>query len=131
MGWYIEVWKKYAVFEGRSRRREYWYFALFNILIIIGLAVIAGILRDAPIYHAAALALLGLYYLAVLIPAISVSVRRLHDTGHSGWWLLVALIPFVGGVILLVFHVMDGQPGENPYGLNPKARSGFEPTPIG
>lgn len=131
MDWYIQVWKKYAVFSGRARRKEYWYFALFNTLVLIGLAVIDGILRGVPIYRVATLVLLILYYLAVIIPAFAVSVRRLHDTGHSGWWMCIGFIPLIGAIILLAFHATDSQPGENRYGASPKLRSGFEPTPIG
>ncbi|MEI7450462.1 MAG: DUF805 domain-containing protein [Desulfomonile sp.] len=120
MNWYLEVLKKYAVFGGRARRREYWSFALFNVLISIVLAIIdyvTGTFRPAG-----GMGLLGtLYGLAVLIPSIAVSVRRLHDTDRSGWWLLIGLIPIIGAIILLIFVLKDSQPGENQYGSNPKA----------
>lgn len=63
----------------------------------------------------------GLYTLAVLIPSIAVSVRRLHDTNRSGWWLLISLVPLVGAIVLFVFLVLDSHPGEHQYGSNPKA----------
>lgn len=109
---YIDVIKKYAVISGRATRREYWMFVLYNVLISIAVMVIGAILR--------AQGLAFLYYLFVLVPGICVSVRRLHDTGHSGWWLLIALVPLVGGIVLLVFYVIDSQTGDNKYGPNPK-----------
>jgi uncharacterized membrane protein YhaH (DUF805 family) len=113
MNWYLEVLKKYAVFSGRARRKEYWMFALFNIIISFVLGFIEGLAGGPG-------ALAGIYSLAVLIPSLAVSVRRLHDTDRSGWWLLIALIPLIGALVLLVFVVQDSQPGENQYGLNPK-----------
>jgi len=62
----------------------------------------------------------GIYALAMLIPTLAVSVRRLHDTGRSGWWILIVLIPFIGFIVMLVFMVLDGTPGQNQYGANPK-----------
>ncbi|MGQ0595068.1 MAG: DUF805 domain-containing protein [Gammaproteobacteria bacterium] len=120
MRWYFEVLKKYAMFKGRARREEYWYFVLFNTLITIGLGMIDGV--TGLFSPEAGVGLLsGLYSLAVLIPSIAVSVRRLHDTDRSGWWLLISLVPLVGAIVLLVFLVLDSQPGENQYGSNPKA----------
>jgi uncharacterized membrane protein YhaH (DUF805 family) len=114
MNWYLEALKKYAVFSGRARRTAYWMFVLFNVIIAVVLAIIDGLVGSPGI--------LGLLYgLAVLIPGLAVSVRRLHDTNRSGWWLLICLIPLVGAIILLVFMVQDSQPGENRYGPNPKA----------
>jgi len=119
MNWYIDVLKKYAVFTGRAQRAEYWYFALFNLLIMIALTVIDGLLGT---YNpAAGLGLFsGIYALAVLLPAIGVAIRRLHDTSRTGWWVLLALIPVIGPIVLIVFFVMDSTPGENQYGPNPK-----------
>lgn len=120
MNWYLEALKKYAVFAGRARRREYWFFVLFSILISIVLAVIDHM--TGTLSPTADLGLLsGIYALAVLVPSIAVSVRRLHDTGRSGWWLLISLVPLVGGIVLIVFLVLDSQAGENKYGPNPKA----------
>ena len=118
MNWYLEVLKKYAVFSGRARRKEYWFFALFNVLIsfVLGFIEVGMGLVD----KSGRGPLSGLYTLAILIPGIAVSVRRLHDTGRSGWWLLIALIPCVGAIILLVFMVQDSEPGPNQYGPNPK-----------
>ncbi len=119
MNWYLEVLKKYAVFEGRSRRKEYWFFFLFNIIISIVLSIVDGI--TGTFSAKAGLGLLsGIYSLAVLIPSLAVSVRRLHDISRSGWWLLIALIPLVGAIVLLVFMLQDGKAGQNQYGANPK-----------
>jgi uncharacterized membrane protein YhaH (DUF805 family) len=117
--WYLLALKKYLVFEGRARRKEYWYFVLFNILAGITLGIIDNV--TGTLNPETGMGLLsGLYSLAVLIPTIAVSIRRLHDTDRSGWWLLIALIPLIGGLVLLVFFVLDGTPGTNQYGPNPK-----------
>ncbi len=119
MNWYLEVLKKYAVFSGRARRKEYWYFSLFNLLITIVLAVIDGM--TGTLIAEANIGLLGgIYALAILIPFLAVSVRRLHDTDRSGWWLLIMLIPLIGAIVILVFMVQDSKPNENQYGSNPK-----------
>jgi len=117
MHWYLDVLKKYTVFQGRAHRTEYWMFTLFNMLIYIGLMIIDGILGLGGEGGAGLLGLL--YSLAVLLPSLAVTVRRLHDTGRSGWWLLIGLIPIVGGIVLLVFMVLDSQPESNQYGPNP------------
>ena len=119
MNWYLGVLKKYAVFSGRARRKEYWMFFLFNIIFSIVLTVIDTMTGTVnPMYG---LGLLGaLYTLAVLIPGIAVGVRRLHDTDRSGLWLLIGFVPLIGVIVLLVFFCLDGTPGENRYGPNPK-----------
>jgi len=114
MNWYLEVLKKYAVFNGRARRKEYWMFFLFNVIIALVLGFIEGLAGGPGI-------LVSLYSLAVLIPGIAVFVRRLHDTNRSGWWLLIALVPLVGIIVSLGFMAQDSQQGENQYGSNPKA----------
>ena len=121
MNWYLDVLKKYADFGGRARRKEYWMFALFNLLIYIAILIFSAILGSID----NSLALIGslllvVYGLAIFVPSLAVAVRRLHDTGRSGWWFLIAFVPFVGGIILLVFTVQDSAPGENLYGKNPK-----------
>jgi uncharacterized membrane protein YhaH (DUF805 family) len=121
MNWYLEVLKKYAVFDGRARRKEYWMFTLFNVLISMTLGLIELKIGLTGLWKSGGGPLSGLYTLAVLIPGIAVSVRRLHDTGRSGWWLLIALVPCIGGIVLLVFMIEDSQPGDNQYGPNPKA----------
>src|ERR671913_135219 len=119
LSWYLEALKKYAVFSGRSRRREYWYFVLFNIIVGIVLGWIDALLGTRGSYAGAGL-LSGIYSLAVLIPTLAVSVRRLHDIDRSGWWILIGLVPLIGVIVLLVFALLDGTPGDNRYGPNPK-----------
>jgi len=120
VNWYLEVLKKYAVFAGRARRRELWSFVLCNVLISIALGIIDYV--TGTFHPAGGTGLLqALYGLAVLIPNIAVSVRRLHDINRSGWWLFIGLIPIIGSIILLIFVLKDSQPGENQYGPNPKA----------
>jgi uncharacterized membrane protein YhaH (DUF805 family) len=120
MNWYLGVLKKYAEFNGRARRKEYWFFILFNLIISCVLSVVDVFLGT---YSAAAGVgiLTGLYGLAVLLPGIGVTIRRLHDTGRSGWWTLIILVPLVGWIVILIFMLIDSQPATNAYGPNPKA----------
>jgi uncharacterized membrane protein YhaH (DUF805 family) len=112
MNWYLTVLKKYAVFNGRARRKEYWMFVLFNLIF----AIAAGILD-----RAIGIVFIGLLYgLAVLLPGLAVAVRRMHDVGRSGWELLIVLIPIAGPIIVLINLCRDSNPGENKYGANPK-----------
>ncbi|MCB0110232.1 MAG: DUF805 domain-containing protein [Caldilineaceae bacterium] len=120
MSWYLAVLQKYFDFSGRARRKEYWCFVLFNIIVSIILAVIDQAIGTGSIEGGVGL-LGGLYSLAVLLPGLGVSVRRLHDTGRSGWWILINLIPLIGSIVFLVFTVSDGDPGPNQYGPSPKA----------
>ncbi|MGI9264325.1 MAG: DUF805 domain-containing protein [Gammaproteobacteria bacterium] len=122
MDWYLAVLRKYLVFEGRAQRAEYWYFVLFNIIFGIVLAIIDGIFGSLNPDTGMGL-LSGIYSLAVLIPTIGVAIRRLHDTDRSGWWLLLALVPLIGGLVLLVFFILDGTPGSNRFGPNPKGQA--------
>lgn len=105
--WYLEVLKKYVVFTGRSRRAEFWWFVLFNLIISMVLSFVWELLST-------------LYGLAVLLPAIGVGIRRLHDTGKTGWWLLLNFIPLIGTIVLIVFFAQDSDPGDNEYGPSPK-----------
>src|SRR3954453_19494674 len=106
MNWYLEVLKKYAEFKGRARRKEYWMFFLVNLVIGVALALIES-MGGSP-------GIIGmLYSLAVLLPPTGVTVRPLHDPGRPGWWILVILIPLIGWIVLLVFMVLDSQPGDN------------------
>lgn len=110
---YLEAFRKYATFSGRARRMEYWYFYLFNLLAYMGLAIFAGSIPGGE-------GIVGLYILASIIPGFAVAVRRLHDTGKSGWFLLIGAIPLIGVLFLLIFMVADSTPGANKYGPNPK-----------
>ena len=120
MNWYIEALKKYAIFNGRARRKEYWYFYLFDMLIYIVLIIIDVVVGTFSAEAGMGL-LSGIYAIVFLIPRIAVGVRRLHDTNRSGWWLLIGLIPIIGAIVLIVFLASDSKPEENQYGPNPKA----------
>lgn len=115
MEWYLRVVKdNYANFKGRARRKEFWMFYLFNMLFLMATVIIDYVLGTFPLLYA-------IYLLAMVIPALAVTVRRLHDIGKSGWWYFILLIPFVGVIWLLVLLFTDGNPGENSYGPSPKA----------
>ena len=118
MEWFLKVVRdNYANFNGRARRKEYWMFALFQLIIVygllgIGLALESGIISGLG----------GLIALALIIPGIAVAVRRMHDVGKSGWILLIALIP-LAGLYIFYLSVLDGDAGDNEYGPNPKGGS--------
>ena|SRR5215212_3848117 len=114
--------QKYVDFSGRARRSEYWFFALFNVIVSVVAGIIDGILGTRTAGGSTGLvgAIAGL---ALLLPNLGVGVRRLHDTGRSGWWLLIGLVPLVGWIVLIVFFVQDSQP-DNQYGPNPKGLAG-------
>jgi uncharacterized membrane protein YhaH (DUF805 family) len=118
MNWYLQVLKKYARFDGRAGKKEYWYFSLFSFIIIVVLSVID--MMTGTFNGTVGLGLLsGIYTLTVLIPSIAVTVRRLHDTDRSGWWLLINAT-LIGVIVFLVFTAQEGTPGDNQYGSNPK-----------
>ena len=120
MNYYIDcITKKYVCFSGRARRKEYWMFALFNFIAALIVGFIGGFLAGATDVSAFAF-LSPIYGLAVLLPSFGVLIRRLHDSGKSGWWWLISFVPFVGAIVLLVFLCLDSQPGENRFGPNPK-----------
>ena len=118
MKWYIEVMRKYAVFSGRARRQEYWMFVLSNVIIVVFLGIIDGMADSDS--EGSRSTLTTLYVLATLIPFLAVGVRRLHDTGRSGWWMLIGVIPIIGAIVLLIFMIQDSQLMDNQYGPNPK-----------
>ncbi len=111
MDYFIGNVKKYADFTGRARRKEYWMYTLFYMIFYIVLMMIDVVLGTGI--------LSGIFALALLVPSISIATRRLHDTGRSGWWQLIAFIPIIGAIILLVFLVQDSH-AANDYGQNPK-----------
>ncbi|MCX4514721.1 DUF805 domain-containing protein [Streptomyces sp. NBC_01619] len=113
MNYYLDVLKKYAVFSGRARRKEYWMFILFNVIALAVTFALDLALGTSPVIY-------SIYAVAVLLPNLGVTVRRLHDTDRSGWWILIAFIPLVGSIILLVFLASEGKSAENQYGTNPK-----------
>ncbi|AUP79151.1 DUF805 domain-containing protein [Flavivirga eckloniae] len=111
MNWYLKVLKQYATFTGRARRKEYWMFFLFNIIISYGIMFIA-IGLEMP-----SLSILSsIYSLAVLIPGIAVGVRRMHDAGKSGWFLLIPIYN-------LILACTDSEAGSNKWGPNPKSQT--------
>ncbi|WP_405604870.1 DUF805 domain-containing protein [Polaribacter sp. Asnod1-A03] len=116
MNWYLKVLKEhYADFSGRARRKEYWMFVLINALITWGLQITIFLLNIDTLF-----VLLLLYYLAIFIPSLSVTVRRLHDVSKSGWYILISMIPLIGQIWLLVLLCTDSENGTNKWGENPK-----------
>ena len=113
---YFEVLKKFSIFTGRSGRREFWMFALCNFIV----CGILGIFANIPIIGIIIKIVMGIYSLAILVPSIAVGIRRLHDTNRSGFFLLLALVPVVGTIVVLVFCAAEGTDGENQYGQDPK-----------
>jgi uncharacterized membrane protein YhaH (DUF805 family) len=118
MNAYISVLTHYAVFQGRAQRKEFWMFVLFDTIIGIILNIIDVIIMSNITGSINWLTII--YALALLIPSISVTVRRLHDTDHSGWWFFILLIPILGAILLFVFMILDSDSPENHYGENPK-----------
>lgn len=114
MNYYLDVLKKYAVFSGRARRQEYWMYTLFNVGILVVLMILDAVLGTAPWLYA-------IYALGTLLPSLAVTVRRLHDIGKSGWWVLINLVPLVGFIWLIVLLATAGNDQQNQYGPNPKA----------
>lgn len=120
MQWFIDVVKKYAVFDGRARRKEYWMFVLFYVIIYVILGIIDGLIGTSANNSFGGL-LAGLFGLAVLLPSIGVGIRRMHDTNRSGWWILISLIPCIGWIWFIVLAAQEGTIGDNQYGPDPKA----------
>jgi uncharacterized membrane protein YhaH (DUF805 family) len=108
MQWYLKALKNYVVFSGRATRMEYWMFYLINSIVILALAMLIGISESLVFISV-------LYSFGIVLPSWAVAVRRLHDTGRSGWWVLISMIPLVGGIILLVFLCQKSD-GNNYYG---------------
>ena len=115
MEWYMKALQNYVGFSGRAQRKEYWMFFLGNVIILVGFGIV-----DAAVGLGAGL-ISALFSLAIFLPGLAVGFRRLHDVGKSGWWVLISLIPLIGALVLLYFLVLDGDPGDNHYGPNPKA----------
>jgi uncharacterized membrane protein YhaH (DUF805 family) len=124
--------RRYADFQGRSRRKEYWMFALGIFIVYIGLAIIAGILGAFSMNTAngaapgmstggwVAIGLFSIFVLAIFIPSLAVQVRRFHDQDKSGWFVLLSFIPYIGGIVVLVFMCLEGTQGPNRFGPDPK-----------
>ena len=134
MKWFIKAFRQYADFSGRASRQELWMFVLFNLLFAMAWVFVAGLLTGllgSSFNHESRLLfmykLMAIYYAVTAVPAMAVGVRRLHDTGRSGWWMLVSLIPFVGGIWLIVLMCLDGSAGDNCYGSRPDGTMGNVP----
>ena len=132
MEWMLMPYRRYADFSGRSRRKEYWMFVLFGVIVYAvaftlifggssGSGLMSGGAPDFGVASGIGFALLGLFALGTIIPAIAVQVRRFHDQDKTGWLVLLNFIPYIGGLIVLVLMCLDGTPGENRYGPDPKA----------
>ena len=130
MDWYLKVMRdNYTNFSGRARRKEYWMFTLVYVIILIGCTVLDNVLGTVFMMDAGPLGEISMGYgwayiicwLIHFIPGLALAVRRLHDVGKSGWFYLIFLIPFIGGVWLLVLFCLEGKKEDNKYGSNPKA----------
>lgn len=124
--WMTEPLRKYATFSGRARRKEYWWYQLFAGLVVVGLTIVDSMLFefDRIADYGGAGPLVGLAALALIVPSIAVSVRRLHDLDKSAWYLLIGLIPLIGGIILFIWYVSRGTVGDNGFGSDPLAVEG-------
>ena len=118
------VFSKYADFSGRATRSEYWYFYLFNFLVVMVYYIALFAMLGSGSRDSSAVGYLSvmiiIYALVMTIPSLAVSVRRLHDTGHSGWWIFLNLIPVIGSIVLFIWFITDSDPDTNEYGDNPK-----------
>ena len=120
MSWYVSVLRNYAQFGGRARRREYWMFTLITTVIMLAAALAGlGLFAAAKPLGIVVFVLDIAYALATVVPTLAVAIRRLHDSGLSGWWYLVGFVPYVGGIVLLVLCCLDSA-DDNKYGPNPK-----------
>lgn len=122
MEWYLKVLKNYVGFSGRARRKEYWMYSLFTLVALLLAMILDGVLGLRG--ESGVGTIYTLYAIATLLPGLAVSVRRLHDIDRSGWWLLIALVPIIGAIVLIVFAVTEGTRGDNAYGPDPKADDG-------
>lgn len=111
LNWVEQVLRKYAQFDGRSRRKEYWYFMLFYYCVVLAFSLLSVVVLG--------LILLNIFVLAMFIPCLAVTVRRLHDIGRSGVWMLIGLVPVLGWVLLVIWLCQESEPGDNRYGPNP------------
>lgn len=120
MEWYLKALRQYADFHGRARRKEYWMFNLFFLLFTLLLGFTSTFIGgDSGLFG---IAIIVIWLLIHFIPIVSVTVRRLHDMGQSGWWYLLSFVP-LGGIVLFVFTVLDSQPHTNKWGPSPKYQS--------
>jgi uncharacterized membrane protein YhaH (DUF805 family) len=134
MEWMLMPLRRYADFSGRSRRKEYWMFTLFILLVyaVVGILFVMGANFAAlgtggdpeiSVIGWIAIALFVIFALAIIIPSIAVIVRRLHDQDKSGWFILIQFVPYIGGIVMLVFMCIEGTKGENRFGPDPKGQN--------
>lgn len=123
MEWMTLPLKRYADFQGRSRRKEYWMFTLFIFIVAVVLGIVEGILGLSGMVGGVYGPITTLFLLAIIIPSLAVQVRRFHDQDKSGWFVLIGLIPLLGGLVVLVFMCLEGTPGPNRFGDDPKGSS--------
>ena len=123
MEYFISAIKQYVVFKGRARRKEFWYFYLISLVISLALAFLDHQMGTFNPEMGGGL-LGGVYGIFIFLPSLSLTVRRIHDTSHSGYWAFILLIPIIGFLAILFFASMDSKPGSNEYGISPK-----EPAP--
>jgi uncharacterized membrane protein YhaH (DUF805 family) len=130
MNWYLKALKQFKNYKGRARRKEFWMFTLFHVLIILVITLINFLLKyitndfeGKDLIVQIIGTVMGIYILAMLIPSLSLTVRRLHDVDKSGWMILISFIPIIGGIWLLILMLTDSSSNENQYGVNPKEAS--------
>jgi uncharacterized membrane protein YhaH (DUF805 family) len=131
MGWYLQTLRRFTDFGGRARRKEFWPFMAVNFVLnavagaldtALGLGGVTTTTGAGFAYASYTPGIIGsVVGLVLLLPSIAVEIRRLHDTGRSGWWLLLLIVPVIGWIVLLVFWALDGERGQNAYGPDPKA----------
>ena len=126
MDYMLMPFRRYFDFSGRSRRKEYWMFVLFIFIAVVVLSLLEAALGMGDMVGGLYGPLVLLFFLAIIIPSLAVQVRRFHDQDKSGWLVLLGFIPFVGSIIILVFMCLEGTPGPNEYGPDPKGRGDTE-----
>jgi uncharacterized membrane protein YhaH (DUF805 family) len=112
-------WKNYVNFKGRARRSEYWWAYLFMVLASVGTIFVDGFMRTFSFDLGVGI-FSSLFFLSIILPSISITVRRLHDTNRNGWWYLISFIPFVGAIVIFIFTLLDSAQGSNNWGPSPK-----------
>ena len=137
MSWYLKVLRQYVDFQGRARRREFWMFVLVTAIVAVVLGIVdvllgtdaaigvrdgarIGIFNGLFVFPSSTGLISGIYVLATFLPSLAVLVRRLHDRDHTGWWVLVLLVPVIGFIVMLFFTISESRPEPNRYGADPR-----------